>query len=296
MVGTVLGHYRILEPIGAGGMGVVYRAHDRQLERDVALKVLPDPLSADTTARARLIREARAAAALSHPCICTVFEVGEEGGCVYIAMELVEGEPLSERIGGKPLPVENVVRYGAQIAEALVHAHERHVIHRDLKSGNVMVTADGRVKVLDFGLAKRVWEAELEEVRTPSVSLTASGAIVGTPHYLAPEVMLGRKADARSDLWALGVLLYEMATGSLPFEGKTVYQLMAAIMNETPGPMPARVPAGLRAVILRCLAKEPGERYQRASEVEAALEALRQNASVELGGAPRRRRLLGSLV
>src|SRR5262249_23081650 len=149
-------------------------------------------------------------------------------------MELVEGQPLSERIGGKPLPVENVVRYGAQIAEALAHAHERHVIHRDLKSGNVMVMADGRVKVLDFGLAKRVWEVDENAPTRPQVTLTETGVVVGTPHYLPPEVLRGEKADAVSDVWALGVVLYEMASGRLPFHGGTTYELSAAIVNETP--------------------------------------------------------------
>jgi serine/threonine-protein kinase len=225
-----------------------------------------------------LIREARSAAALSNPNICMVHEVGDADGHVYIAMELVEGQPLSARIGGKPLPVESVIRYGAQIAEALAHAHERHVIHRDLKSGNVMVTPDGRVKVLDLGLAKRVWEVDENGPTQPRLTLTESGAVVGTPHYLAPEVLHGAKADAVSDVWALGVVLYEMAAGDLPFRGKTVYELSAAILYETPAALPGNLPAGLRRVIEGCLAKPPGERRQRASEVQAALEALRLDA------------------
>jgi hypothetical protein len=284
--GTTLGPYQILAPLGAGGMGEVYRAHDAKLQRDIALKVLPEDLTADETARARLIREARSAAALSHPHICTVYEVGEAGGRVYIAMELVQGQPLSERIGGKPLPVESVIRYGVQIADALAHAHAQHVIHRDVKSGNVMVTAEGRVKVLDFGLAKRVWEWEEGTAPTPQVTLTRTGVVVGTPHYLAPEVLHGGKADAVSDVWALGVVLYEMASGALPFQGATGYELSAAILNETPAPLPGKLMAGLRGVIARCLAKQPGERCQRASEVRAALEALQSEAVSPTGGAP----------
>lgn len=156
MVGTQLGHYRVLEKLGAGGMGVVYRAHDERLDRDVAIKLLPADSFEDSTARARLLREARAAAALSHPSICTIHEVGEADGPAYIAMEFVEGKPLNEAAHGRALPRDEVVRYGAQIADALAHAHARHVVHRDLKSANVMVTSDGRVKVLDFGLAKRM--------------------------------------------------------------------------------------------------------------------------------------------
>src|SRR5262245_43809327 len=242
--GTTLGVYKIVAPLGAGGMGEVYRAHDPRLQRDIALKVLPDSLIADDTARTRLIREARSAAALSHPNICHIYEVGEADGHVYIAMELVDGQALSARIGGKPLPAESVIRYGAQIAEALAHAHERHVIHRDLKSGNVMITPDGRVKVLDFGLAKRVGGADEEGPTRPMVTLTESGVVVGTPHYLAPEVLHGGKADGVSDVWALGVVLYEMAAGELPFRGKTTYELSAAILHETPAALPASVPAG----------------------------------------------------
>ena len=274
--GTRLGAYEIVAPLGAGGMGEVYRARDTRLQREVAVKVLPTESLHDETARARLLREARLAATLNHPNICTVHEVGEAGGHVYIAMELVGGRPLNdwiaERSGG--LATETVVRYGAQIAAALAHAHEHHVIHRDLKSSNVVITTDGRVKVLDFGLARRAWEGPNGATTTLSVALTETGAIVGTPHYLAPEVLRGEKADERSDLWALGVLLHEMASGALPFKGATSFELGSSIMHDMPAPLPERVPAGLRAVITRCLAKEPGERYARASEVRAALEAV----------------------
>ena len=287
-LGTRLGPYEILAPLGAGGMGVVYRARDPKLGREVAIKVLPTESLHDETARARLLREARLAATLNHPNICTVHEVGEADGHVYLAMELIEGRPLSDMIAERPagLPIQNVTGYGAQIASALAHAHERHVIHRDLKSSNVVVTADGRVKVLDFGLARRARESPDESGATLSMALTDAGAVVGTPHYLAPEVLRGAMADERSDLWALGVLLHEMASGTLPFAGTTSFELASAIMNNVPAGLPDRVPAGLQGCIRRCLAKEPGERYARASEVRAALEALQSGESATAAAPP----------
>ena len=285
--GTHLGPYEILAPLGAGGMGEVYRARDPKLGREVAIKVLPTESLHDETARARLLREARLAATLNHPNICTMHDVGEADGHVYLAMELIEGRPLSDMIAERPtgLPIENVTRYGAQIASALAHAHERHVIHRDLKSSNVVVTADGRVKVLDYGLARCTRESPDEGGATLSMGLTETGAVVGTPHYLAPEVLHGGMADERSDLWALGVLLHELASGTLPFRGTTSFELASAIMYDIPAGLPDRVPVGLRAVVGRCLSKESGERYQRASEVRAALEAL-QSAESATTAAP----------
>ena len=281
MLGQQLGHYRILEKIGAGGMGEVYRAHDEQLDRDVALKVLPAHTLTDETARARLLREARAAAALNHPHICTIHEVGEAGGQAYIAMELVEGKPLSALVPGQGLPVETVLRFGSQIADALAHAHERRIVHRDLKSANVVITPEGRAKVLDFGLAKRISGEELAEVTTRSqASLTQAGALIGTVPYMAPEQLRGQPADARSDVWALGVMLYEMATGRRPFQGQTSFELSSAILNQVPPPLSPAVPTQLGAVIERCLAKEPGQRYQQGSEVRAALEAVQSGAAL----------------
>ena len=183
VIGQTLGHYRILEKIGAGGMGVVYRAHDEQLDRDIALKVLPPGTLADDTARKRFRQEALSLSRLNHPHICTIYEIGEGEGQTYIAMELVEGCPLSVVVRGDGLPVETVARYGAQIADALAHAHERGVVHRDLKSSNVIITPEGRAKVLDFGLAKRLTERWAEATRTQG--LTEAGAVVGTLHYMA---------------------------------------------------------------------------------------------------------------
>jgi serine/threonine-protein kinase len=296
VVGQTLGHYRIVEKIGEGGMGVVYRTHDESLDRDVALKVLPASSFSDPAARARLLREARTASQLNHPNICTIHEVGEAEGQAYIAMEFVEGQPLNARLAAGPLPVEQVLRYALQLAEALAHAHEHGVVHRDLKSANVIITAEGRAKVLDFGLAKRMREEELDEATRSQASLTAPGTLVGTLGYMAPEQLCGQPADARSDIWALGVVLYEMAAGKLPFLGRTGFELSSAILREPPATLPAEVPAGLRAVIQRCLAKEPAQRYQRASEVRAALDAAQSGAAIapparQRAVAPRKRRV-----
>lgn len=274
MIERTLGHYRIVEKLGAGGMGEVYRAHDTKLGRDVGLKLLPASALADPAARARLIEEARSASALNHPHICQVYEVDETDGVSYIAMELVEGRPLATMIPVDGLPFESVVRYGAQIADALAHAHDRRIIHRDLKSLNVMITLDGRAKVLDFGLAKRFAADAPAEVTSSRLSVADAGAIAGTVPYLAPEIFRGTAADARSDIWSLGVLLYEMAAGHMPFRGATGFELTSAILHEPPAPLPETVPAGLRDVIQRCLAKEPGLRYRSASEVRAVIEAI----------------------
>ncbi len=287
MVGRTLLHYRVLEKIGAGGMGVVYRAHDEKLDRDAALKVLPAGALADEAARKRFQQEALALSHLNHPNICTIYEIGEAEGQTYIAMEFVKGRSLSAMARGEGLAAETAVRYGAQIADALVHAHERGVVHRDLKSSNVIVTPAGRAKVLDFGLAKRLHEGRAEEATRTQGSLTEAGTVVGTLHYIAPEVLEGGLADGRSDIWALGVVLYEMATGRLPFEGQTAFAVSSAILREPPAPLPERVPAGLRGVIQRCLAKEPAQRYQTAAEVRAVLEAASSGVIVAAAAPPR---------
>ncbi|MDQ6699120.1 MAG: protein kinase, partial [Acidobacteriota bacterium] len=271
--GTRIGVYEIVGPLGAGGMGVVYRARDTHLDRFVALKVVGERDHVADTARQRLLREARTASSLNHPYICTIYEAGEADGETYIAMEVVEGRTLSELIGREGLPIETAIRYGAQIADALAHAHERGVVHRDLKSANVIVTPEGRPKVLDFGLAKRAVEASTEEA-TRTETLTAAGTVVGTITYMAPEVLRGLPTDARSDLWALGVMLYQAVTGTLPFRGSSAFEITSAILRDSPAPLPAHVSSGLRAIIQRLLAKQAGERYQRASEVCAALEAI----------------------
>jgi eukaryotic-like serine/threonine-protein kinase len=279
MKDQTVSHYRIVEKVGEGGMGVVYRAHDSRLNRDVALKFLPAELLNNENARALLIREARTASALNHPNICTIYDVGEQDGQSYIVMEFVKGRSLIEQIPENGLPADTVIRYGEQIADAMAHAHEHGVIHRDLKSPNVIITSAGRVKVLDFGLAKHITPDEIS-LKTQSLStLTSEGAIVGTMHYMAPELFRGESADARSDIWALGVILYEMVNGKRPFRGKTSYELSSVILHEDPPRLADNAPLGLRAVIEHCLAKDPQQRYQHASEVRAALEALRTNSA-----------------
>ena len=272
MIGETIAHYSVTGMLGAGGMGEVYRALDVRLGRELALKVLPSDRFRDSKARARLLREARSAAALNHPNICTIYEVGEDGDRAFIAMELIHGEPLSVRISTGALPAELAGRYGRQIADALSHAHERGIIHRDLKSANVVVTADGRPKVLDFGLAKRLTSEGLDEKTISQTSITASGELVGTLAYMAPEQLRGQPSDARSDIWSLGVMLYEMVVGVRPFQGQTWFTLSSAILNQPAPALSERIPVEIRAVIERCLEKEPSQRYRSSGEVRAALE------------------------
>ena len=271
MIGQTLDHYRILTQIGEGGMGVVYRARDEVLNRDVALKLLAHG-ALDKVGPDHLLREAQTASSLSHPNICTIHEVGQTGGDFYVVMELIEGRSLSDLITATGLSMETVTRYGTQIADALAHAHDRGIVHRDLKGSNVMVTPEGRVKVLDFGLATRLEREEMSEVTLSYAVLDSK--LVGTLPYMAPEVLRGEKGDHLSDLWALGVLLYEAAAGQLPFRGNTGFEVTSAILREATPPLPSTVPYGLAAVIQRCLMKERAGRFQRASEVRAALEAV----------------------
>jgi serine/threonine-protein kinase len=270
-----LAHYRIISRLGAGGMGEVYRARDEQLDRDVAVKVLPAASFDDPTARARLVREARAAAALNHPNICAVYEVGEADGHAYIAMELVEGRTLSAMLHTGPLPAEHVVHYGRQLADALTHAHERGIIHRDLKSNNVIVTPDRRVKVLDFGLAKRAVDSDMTAAVTEMhASLTQAGTAVGTLPYMSPEQLRGDAVTISSDIWSLGVVLYEMATGMRPFNGNTPFELSAAILSDDAVQVPDDVASELRTAIAGCLNKDTRRRYATADGVRAALEGV----------------------
>ena len=285
MIGRKLGRYRIEAKLGEGGMGVVYRAHDEQLERDVALKVLNSGALADEAARKRFRQEALALSQLNHPHICTIYEVGEEENQAYIAMEHVKGSTLTALIPPEGLPPETVVRYGSQIVDALAHAHERNLLHRDLKGSNVIITPEGRVKVLDFGLAKQLQDQKLLDATRSQEPLTDAGSIVGTVHFLAPEVLRAERSDARSDIWAFGVLLYHAVRGELPFRGHSAFEVTSAILRESPAPLPSHVPAGLRAILQRCLSKDPAQRYQSAVEVRAALGVMEDISS---GVAPAR--------
>jgi len=278
MIEGKFAHYFVLEQAGAGAMGVVYRARDEHLQREVALKIPLEGAVLTQELRAKWLAEARAASALNHPNICTIYEVGEYEGQPYIAMEYLPGRSLNASIPDDGLPTETVLEYGAEIASALEHAHNHGVLHRDLKSANVRKGADGHVKVLDFGLAASLKDKPLEGATDSNA--TDSGGAPGTLAYLAPEVLTGTPADVRADIWALGVLLYEMASRAHPFPGRTTYELCSAILKEAPRPLPMHVPPGLRAIILRCLAKQPEQRYQRASEVKAALEALHSNGGL----------------
>jgi TolB-like protein/tRNA A-37 threonylcarbamoyl transferase component Bud32 len=275
MIGKTISHYEILDKLGEGGMGEVYRAFDEHLQRQVAIKVLPSGTLSDEQARKRFRNEALALSRLNHPGIAAVYDFDSQEGIDFLAMEYVPGTTLSDCLASGPLPEPEVMAVGVQIAAALEEAHEKGVVHRDLKPGNIILTPRKQVKVLDFGLAKLFRPASATAV---TESLTETQGIAGTLPYMAPEQLLGQAADARSDIWALGVVLYEMAGGVRPFHGQTGFELSSAILNQAPPPLPSPVPAELRALIERCLEKDPGRRYQKASEVRAGLEAIQTGA------------------
>jgi Tol biopolymer transport system component len=277
MIGRVLSHYRILEKLGAGGMGEVYRARDEKLGRDVAVKVLPAGLLGSEVARARFRKEAEALSRLSHPHIATLLDFDSEDGTDFLVMELVEGKTLLEAVREGPLSEKEVVRLGSQLARGLQAAHEHGVIHRDLKPGNLALTSDGLLKVLDFGLA-RLGRLTLPEVGEKTASTdTAVGHVVGTPSYMAPEQLRGKGVDARTDVYGAGACLYELATGRRPFGTKSGVELTDAVLHEAPvapRSVGGTVSVGLESVILKCLDKDPGLRYQTAKELLVDLERL----------------------
>jgi Tol biopolymer transport system component len=300
--GTKLGPYEILAPLGAGGMGEVYRARDTRLGRDVAVKVLPEHLSSNSEVRARFEREAKTVSSLNHPYICTLFDIGREGDTDYLVMELVEGETLAARLTKGPLPAADVLKLGAQVADALDRAHRAGVVHRDLKPGNIMLTKSG-AKLMDFGLARATGLAGpgssgsattgLSHSPTMAQPLTAEGTIVGTFQYMAPEQLEGKETDARSDIWALGCVLYEMTTGKRAFEGATQASLISSIMRDQPRAMselsPLSPPA-LERLVRQCLAKDPDERWQTAGDVRRELEWISGSSSQSAAPAIARRR------
>jgi len=272
--GTCLGPYEILGFLGAGGMSQVYRARDARLGRIVAIKVVA-AASTDPRAEHRLLREARHASSLAHPHICTIHEVDEVGGRRFIVMEYVEGRTIRDLVCDGPLPLPAVLGLGIQVADALHHAHQRGVIHRDLKSANVVVAANGPAKVLDFGLSQRVLDPASDQTSVSAVVENAT--VAGTLSHMAPEVLLGRPPDPKGDIWALGVLLYEMVSGHLPFKGETSFETSNAILHSEPAPLPSRVPLALRLVIQRCLEKDPAGRYESAAEVRDALQSVQRS-------------------
>ena len=282
--GTRLGPYEVVAPLGAGGMGEVYRARDTRLGREVAVKVMPAHLSENADARARFEREARVVSGLNHPNICVLHDLGREAGTDYLVMELVEGESLAQRIARGPLPVAEVTRIGAEIADALDRAHRAGIVHRDLKPSNVMLSRSG-AKLLDFGLAREgpragaliravAGSGAMSQSPTVATPLTTAGSFVGTSQYMAPEQLEGREADERSDLWALGCVLYEMCTGRRAYEGATQASLISSIMKDEPRPMvelAPLAPAGLDRIVRACLTKDPEQRWQSARDLALAL-------------------------
>ncbi len=287
--GTRLGPYEILTPLGAGGMGEVYRARDTRLGREVAIKVLPESLSADRDRLARFEQEARSASALNHPNIVTIHDVGEADSTTYIAMELVEGKTVGELIAAGPIPVRRLLGIATQVAEGLAKAHGSAIVHRDLKPENLMVSDDGFVKILDFGLAKLVADPSdaLSKAPTMAKPQTRSGTVLGTVGYMSPEQAAGQPLDFQSDQFSFGSILYEMATGKRAFEGATAVDTLSAILHEEPEPIASlapKVPSPLRWIVDRCLAKDPRERYASTVDLARDLASVREHISELSGG------------
>src|SRR6202047_1388618 len=277
--GTKLGPYEIVTPLGAGGMGEVYRARDTRLDRTIAIKILPAQFSSDAVRKQRFEREAKTISSLNHPHICVLHDVGSQDGIDYLVMECVEGESLAKRLGKGPLPLEQVLKYGAQIADALDKAHRSGVVHRDLKPGNIMLTPTG-AKLLDFGLAKPLAPVTSVDTWTAAVRqsspITEQGAIVGTFQYMSPEQIEGKELDGRSDIFSLGAVLYEMLTGQRAFEGKSQLSVASAVLEKEPAPISSikpLTPPALEHVVRRCLAKDPDDRWQSARDLALELKS-----------------------
>ncbi|HEX4379719.1 MAG TPA: serine/threonine-protein kinase, partial [Candidatus Acidoferrum sp.] len=285
MIDRTISHFRILEKLGAGGMGVVYKATDTRLERSVALKFLPDGMAQDAQALERFRREALAASALNHPGICTIYDIGEQDNTPFIAMEFIDGETLRQHLNGKPLPIEKILDLGIQIADAIDAAHAQGIIHRDIKPSNVFITKRGQAKVLDFGLAKLVPKDALglapddSSPKSTQESISIVGIISGTPAYMSPEHVRGDDLDPRADVFALGLLLYEMATGRPAFGGKTGGAIIEAILTRAPASIRSlnpQLPPQLEEIINKCIEKDRDQRYASAAMVRADLLQLKR--------------------
>ena len=289
--GKKLGPYELVSPIGAGGMGEVYKARDTRLDRTVAIKVLPSHLTANPDLKARFEREAKAISGLQHPNICVLHDVGAQDGVDFLVMEYLEGETLAERISRKPLTQDEVLKIGIEVADALDRAHHSGIIHRDLKPGNIMLTKSG-AKLMDFGLAKPIAFAGSQTgvpafsaaatLTTPQSPITMAGTVVGTVQYMSPEQIQGQEADARSDIFAFGAVLYEMLTGKKPFEGKSQLSVASAILEKDPEPISTLqplTPPALEQLVRTCLAKEPDERLQSAHDLKLQLQWIATGGS-----------------
>jgi serine/threonine protein kinase/tetratricopeptide (TPR) repeat protein len=287
MVGRTILHYRILKEIGKGGMGVVYKAEDTKLHRSVAIKALSADLVGDEKARTRFMREARAASAIDHPNICTVYEINEVDGVLFFVMPYVEGKTLKKLVGGRPLSLDQALEFSLQLVDALAEAHRRNVLHRDIKSSNVMLNERNQVKVLDFGLAKLINpDASGEGDLVGGIDLTQVGSPFGTASYMSPEQAEGKAADRRSDLFSLGIVMYEMFTGKLPFKGKSSVEVMHAVLHEEPPPMGDSVPPRVQQMMAKLLSKSPAARYQTADQLLEDLRALVRGHYADQGVIP----------
>jgi len=276
VVGKTVSHYRILEKIGQGGMGEVFLAQDTTLDRKVALKFLPEELQQDSTARKRFLREAKSAAALDHPYICHIHEVGEVEGKSFISMEYVQGETLKDKLSQGPLPLKDALEKATEVVEALEEAHKQGIVHRDVKPSNIMLTPQGHVKVMDFGLAKQVTPVEGQEQEI-TTALTQQGSTLGTVPYMSPEQVRGQVVDTRSDIFSFGVVLYEMLSGVNPFKGDTSVDTAHAILGEIPPPLTRyteNIPVLLQHTVKKMLAKQPDDRYQLIHDVRTDLAVL----------------------